>query len=133
MPLTLAEIQTMSGRGVVVAAHTGHVISRGSFSVSAAPDGGGLRVDLHFETPKMTCVLRVPASRFTTVASTWDGAAYQYVLPVGDVWQVEPAARVGEPGVLPPIIESFPLPPTRATGPATAPLKKWKTPDLVKP
>jgi hypothetical protein len=118
----------MDRRGVIVTTHSGVAIGMGSLRVSDVL-GEFLRVDLHFETPSMRCVLGVPAVRLESLALTWDGAAYRYSLPSGDkVWMPqEDVGRSSAPSA--PIIESFALPPPKQSAPTVAnPLTKIVVP-----
>lgn len=115
----------MDRRGVIVTTHSGAAVGLGTLRVSVAVDGGAPRVDLHFETPSMRCILGIPPSRLDQLQRTWDGNSYRYSLPAGDkVWlpQHETDVRPSRPPE--PVIETFPLPP-QPNVPVASPLKKF--------
>jgi hypothetical protein len=117
----------MDHRDVVVTTHSGAAVSLGSLRVSTAPDGGGLRIDLHFETPAMRCILGVAPVRLDALAASWNGRAYHYALPPGDrVWMPQEAPASSNAPLDSPLIETFPLPPPRVISPVATPLKKWR-------
>jgi hypothetical protein len=126
--MTHEQIREMNKRGVIVVTHSGLAVGMGRLEVSAATDGGGLRVDLQFETPSMRCILGVPAPKLETLARSWDGASYRYSLPPGDKIWLPPEDAAVSPSTPPqPIIETFPLPVSMTPPvPIAKPLKKWR-------
>lgn len=121
------DLTVMENRGVIVLASDGEVISMGRLQRSTSPtaDEAWQRLDLHFETETMRCILRVPTARLPELAQSWDGVVYRYVLPAGNhLWRPTATSEVS-PIPPTPIVETFSLPPARggALAPATPTLR----------
>lgn len=102
----------MDGKSVNVSARDGAPVSQGRFQLSAT-DGTEVtqRLDLHFETELMRCVMRVPLFRLRTLLSSWDGERYHYELPASaQVWRKTSAPPLTSPPQ--PIVETFGMPGT---------------------
>lgn len=115
MPPSASELLQMDGRGVIVTTPDGAVVSLGVVR-SVAPSQGDpvIRLELHFETETMRCMLRIPGNRVEALVKSWDGGACRYVLPAGDGFWKRDALERTEPPAPSPVIESFPLPLARA-------------------
>lgn len=117
MALTPDDLRGMDSKPVIIVTHTDTPVSIGVLRLSeSSPADATPRLDLHFETETMRCVMRVPVPRVDELAASWTGEMYRYVLPPGNqVWlpRGEPAASPLPPGE--PTIETYPvpLPPTR--------------------
>lgn len=112
MPLTSDELRAMDRKAVVVVTGSGRVISVGSLRLSEASLAEATpRLDLHFETETMRCVMRVPAGRVEEMARSWSGDMFRYVLPSGEhIWlpPSDPNYKTVPPEG--PVIETYPVP-----------------------
>jgi hypothetical protein len=120
MPLNSEQLRDMDRRSVIVVTHDGAVISVGVLRLSVAAAGDPTpRLDLHFETEAVRCVMRVPVPRVEELANSWDGDMYRYVLPPADrVWQSEAETLEPRPPARPPRLEAFAFP--RASSPGAS-------------
>src|SRR4051812_22989544 len=111
MPLSDQQLRAMHECGVLVATHAGETIAMGTLRAAAdSPSDAAPRLDLHFETELLRCVLRVPAVRLDALAASWDGAMYRYALPADDhVWLPRKHGQHPPPPATP-VIETFALP-----------------------
>ena len=111
MPLTVEQLQAMDRTSALVVTVDGEPISIGRIQLSeASPADAMPRLDLHFETEAMHCVLRVPIARVDELAASWDGAMYRYVLPKSDeIWRRR-AKLSTPPPFATPLIETYPMP-----------------------
>jgi hypothetical protein len=112
MSLTADDLRAMNRKAVVVVTATGRVISVGSLRLSEASLAEATpRLDLHFETETMRCVMRVPANRVDEMARSWSGDMYRYVLPSGEhIWLPPSDAHHKTVPPAGPVIETYPVP-----------------------
>lgn len=83
----------------------------------------GARVDLQFETERMSCTLGVPTEKLPRLIQSWNGAAYNYQLPHSDSIWLPPEPETNAEPLGAPMIESFPIPRAKVA-PAVAPLTR---------
>ena len=119
VPLDRDQLRKMDGMPVVVVTQGGVAVSVGTIRTSEGEfDEAMLRLDVHFETETMRCVLRVPLARVQELASSFQADMYRYVLPAGDqVWLPNKRAPLAEPAPTEAVVMSFPLPPSPVVKP----------------
>jgi len=76
------EIADLNSAKVIISTDLGIPISIGRLVVTGS--GARQRVDLHFETERLGCVLRVSPEKWPALLEQWDGETTRYVLTHGD-------------------------------------------------
>lgn len=124
MPNTIPdEFTQFDNKPCFVATSSGVPISIGRLKVTRFTLGSvGARVDLHFETEHMSCIMGVAAEKLPVLRTTWDGEAFKFNLPSGDkVWlphlgeriEIAPeecsveALPVAPPELIPPVLPAI--------------------------
>lgn len=81
-------MESLSGKPVVVLSSAGKPISMGHFElVQDAILTHEVRLELVFQTPTLSCRMRIPAPKIPAIKETWDGTMFHYSLPAGEnVW-----------------------------------------------
>lgn len=109
----------LDAKPVVITTSSGVAVSIGKIKVTRFTLGTtGARIDLHFETEHMSCVLGVPSEKVPRLIQSWNGESYRYQLPAGDrVWLPESAQPQKPDENVAATIESFPIPRAEVVSP----------------
>lgn len=121
MSLVPLDIAALDSRTVLITTNNGQPVSIGRLKVTRFTlDDIGARVDIHFETEQMSCVLGVAQHKLEALRKSWNGECYFFRLPPGDaVWLPRVVAESAPQVTAAPEIETFPLP---QAGRPTSPL-----------
>ena len=89
IPAIADEYTRFEGKACIVMTSTGAPVSIGRLKVTPQPTlaGVGVRVELHFDTEDMSCILGIGPDKLASLNGSWTGEVYRYVLPPGEkVW-----------------------------------------------
>lgn len=102
----------LDSKPVVITTSGGAAVSVGKIKVTRFTLGTtGARIDLHFDTEQMSCVLGVPSEKVPRLIQSWNGETYRYQLPAGDhVWLRDTPQPPAIDTNIEATIESFPIP-----------------------